>query len=367
MRYLIASFQRWVGISCVMSGTPTCPFTPSFAAINPRVVHRGAVDHPAHRVPLDRRALAARLARRVQVAPRDRAVAGVLVPDLEVVLDPADQDHPPGKAEALDPAGTPGRAATRAAADRRDQAAAREAPVQVVVPVHQALVGHLAVPEVPAARVPRVPVDLLGLLAFQVELVPPDQVDRDQNHQAYRAVPDLVATPDLQVVQDQVVLQAHQALAALVPLIRVDRRAPPDPLDRAARQDQVVPAEPGARVVRVAPPDRNPRDRADRVLNLVRKAVVSHRGLAHRCQALVVRFPAPESNHRGSRAAEQVLSDLDPVLQDRVAREAQEVPVVRAHPGNHPVRAVLDPAARVHQAIAVARATTFGMDSGGIP
>ena len=349
-----------------MSGTPTCPFTPSFAAINPRVVHRGAVDHPAHRVLLDRRALAARLARRVQVAPRDRAAAGILVPDLEVVLDPVDQDHPPGKAEALDPAGTPGRAATRAAADRRDQAAAREAPVQVVVPVHQALVGHLAVPEVPAAR--ELPaVDQAEPLAFQVELVPPDQVDRDQNHQAHRAVPDLVATPDLQVVQDPVVLPAHQALAALVPLIRVDRRAPPDPLDRAARQDQVVPAEPGARVVRVAPPDRNPRDRADRVLNLVRKVAVSHRGLAHRCQALVVRFPAPESNHRVSRAAEQVLSDLDPVLQDRVAREAQEVPVVRAHPGNHPVRAVLDPAARVHQAIAVARATTSGTGWGGIP
>ena len=350
-----------------MSGTPTCPFTPSFAAINPRVVHRGAVDHPAHRVPLDRRALAARLARRVQVAPRDRAVAGVLVPDLEVVLDPVDQDHPPGKAEALDPADTPGRAAALAAADRRDQAAAREAPVQVVVPVHQVLVGHLAVPEVPAARVPRVPVDLLGLLAFQVELVPPDQVDRDQNHQAHRAVPDLVATPDRQVAQALVVHQAHQALAALVPLIRVDRRGPPDHLDRAARQDQAGPVDQADLADLADPLVRNLRDRAAQVLSLVRKAGANHRGLVHRDQVQVVRVLAQELNHRVSRVAEQVLSDLVQSDPDRVAREAQGVPVVLAHPVNLLDPVVLAPAVRVHQAIAVARATTFGMDSGGIP
>jgi len=336
---------------------------PLSAAINHPAVRQEVVDHRVHRAPLDRRALAARLARRVQVAPRDRAVAEALVLDLEVVLDPADQDHPLGKAEALDPAGTPGRAATRAAADRRDQAAAREAPVQVVVPVHQALVGHLAVPEVPAAR--ELPaVDQAEPLAFQVELVPPDQVDRDQNHQAHRAVPDLVATPDRQVAQALVVHQAHQALAALVPLIRVDRRAPPDHLDRAARQDQVGPVD---QADQADPLVRNLRAQVAQVRSLVRKVVANHQGLVHRDQVQVVRVPAPELNHQVSRVAEQVLSDLVQSDPGRVAREAQAVPVVRAPLVNLLDPVVLAPAAPVHQAIAVARATTSGTGWGGIP
>jgi hypothetical protein len=106
MRFLVVSFLRWGVTSCVMWALPICQCTPLFAANCPRVVPLAAVDHLVLRAPLDRRAQAVLQARRVPVAPLDRAVA-VVHQALDHRVDPeaAEAKDPPAKAAAREPVG----------------------------------------------------------------------------------------------------------------------------------------------------------------------------------------------------------------------------------------------------------------------
>ncbi len=371
MRYLAVSFLRWVVTSCVMWVTTACPSTPSFAASNPRVAHRGVVDRPVHRAPLDRRALAARLARRVQVAPRDRAAAAGHL-DPATLLDPTEALVPPGKAAAQGPADTPGRAVVLAAVDRRDRVDRLVAPDQVALLAHR----EAAVPRVArvlqARRVPRahpaLQVPVVVRPAVPAALVPQDQAA----HRA-RLVPP--AADHRGAVHLEAVLQA------------VAHRVARDPAGRVVA-DQAVVDRPA--VVHRA--DHKVDLAANRVR--VRNQVPSRALVPDRKAAANHRVPVPD--HQDKVVADlaqaalvpavQVLAASHPVEVSAVARDpvdlarvlapgvdpdpAELAPVVSVAQGNRMDRAVQvvvfqEAADRSPRAVAAARATTSGTESAG--
>jgi len=333
MRYPAVSFLRWVVTSCVMWGMTACPSTPSFAASNPRVAHPGVVDRPVHRVPLDRRALAARLARRVQVAPRDRAVAAGPL-ETSILLDPTEALVPPGKAAAQGPADTPDRAVALAAVDRRDRVdrlvapdrvallARREAVVPRVARVLQArrvLRARLAIrvpvvvrPVVPAALVPR------DRAAHRARLVPPgaDRPGADR------------LEADLQVVAHRVARDlADQVVAARV---AVDRPAVVHRVDRKAAH----------RVGLAANPVRVRNQVHSRALDPARKVEASHQ------------VPVPD--HQDKAVADLDQAALVPAVQVLVASHPVEVPAADQDPVDL-VRGVDPDPAELAPVVSVAR------------
>jgi len=376
MRYPAVSFLRWVVTSCVMWGMTACPSTPSFAASNPRVAHPGVVDRPVHRVPLDRRALAARLARRVQVAPRDRAVAAGPL-ETSILLDPTEALVPPGKAAAQGPADTPGPAVVLAAVARRARV------VRLVAPVRVALLARreAAVPRVarvlqdrqapqahPAHRVPvvvrRVVPAALGprdRAAHRARLVPPAVDHRGAVH----------LEADLQVVAHRVARDpAGQAVAARAAVDRpaADRKAA-HRVDLAANPVQVRNQVPS----RALGPDRKAAasrqvpvpDHQDKVV-----ADLDQAAPVPAVQALAASHPVEVP------AADQDPVDQDPVDQVRAPDRgvdldpAELAPVVSVARGNRMDRAVQvvvfqEAADRAPRAVAVARATTSGTESAG--
>ena len=365
MRYLAVSFLRWVVTSCVMWGTTACPSTPSFAASNPRVAHPGVVDRPVHRAPLDRRALAARLARRVQVAPRDRAAAAGHL-DPATLLDPTEALVPPGKAAAQGPADTPDRAVAQAAVDRLvapDRVALlarREAVVPRVarvlqarrVPrVHPALQVPVVVrPAVPAALVPQ------DQAAHRARLVPPAVDHRGAVH----------LEADLQVVAHRVARDlADQAVADQA---AVDRPA----ADRKAAH----------RVDLAANPVRVRSQVPSRALDPARKVVASHQVPVPDHQDKVV----ADLDQAALVPAVQGLAASHPVEVSAVARDpvdlarvlapgvdpdpAELAPVVSVARGNRMDRAVQvvvfqEAADRAPRVVVAVRAITSGTESAG--
>ena len=371
MRYLAVSFLRWVVTSCVMWGMTACPSTPSFAASNPRVAHPGVVDRPVHRAPLDRRALAARLARRVQVAPRDRAVAAGHL-DPATLLDPTEALVPPGKAAAQGPADTPGPAVVLAAVARRARV------VRLVAPVRVALLARreAAVPRVarvlqdrqapqahPAHRVPvvvrRVVPAALGprdRAAHRARLVPPAVDHRGAVH----------LEADLQVVAHRVARDpAGQAVAARAAVDRpaADRKAA-HRVDLAANLVRVrnqVPSQALGPARKVAANHRAPvPDHQDKVV-----ADLDQAALVPAVQGLAASHPVEVS------AVARDPVDLARVLAPGVDPDPAELaPVVSVARGNRMDRAVQvvvfqEAADRSPRAVAAARATTSGTESAG--
>jgi len=371
MRYLAVSFLRWVVTSCVMWATTACPSTPLFAASNLRVAHRGVVDRPVHRAPLDRRALAARLARRVQVAPRDRAAAAGHL-DPATLLDPTEALVPPGKAAAQGPADTPDRAVALAAVDRRDRV------VRLVAPVRVALLAHR---EAVVPRVAQVLQDrrvLRAHRALQVPVVdrpavPAALVPRDRAAHRARLVPPAADRPgavhleaDLQVVAHRVARDlAGQAVAARA---AVDRPA----ADRKAAH----------RVDLAANPVRVRSQVPSRALDPARKVVASHQvpvpdhqdevGADLDQAALVPAVQVLAASH----PVEAPAATRDPVDQVRApAREvdldpAELAPVVSVARGNRMDRAVQvvvfqEAADRAPRAVVAVPAITSGTESAG--
>jgi len=371
MRYLAVSFLRWVVTSCVMWATTACPSTPLFAASNLRVAHRGVVDRLVHRAPLDRRALAARLARRVQVAPRDRAAAAGHL-DPATLLDPTEALVPPGKAAAQGPADTPGRAVALAAVDRRARV------VRLVAPDLVALLAHreAAVPRVArvlqARRVARAHrarrVLVVVRPAVPAALGLPDQAA----HRARLVSPaaDLRGAvrleADLQVVAHRVAQDpAGQVVAAQA---AVDR---PAVVHRADRK-----ADLAANPVRV----RN--QVPSRALGPDRKVAASHqvpipvhqdKVVADLDQAALV--PAVQAL-AASHPVEAPAAARDPVDQVRAPVRgvdpdpAELAPVVSVARGNRMDRAVQvvafqEAADRAPRVVAAVRATTNGTGSAG--
>jgi len=373
MRYLAVSFLRWVVTSCVMWVTTACPSTPSFAASNPRVAHRGVVDRPVHRAPLDRRALAARLARRVQVAPRDRAAAAGHL-DPATLLDPTEALVPPGKAAAQGPADTPDRAVALAAVDRRDRV------VRLVAPVRVALLARreAAVPRV--ARVLQARRVLRAHRALQVPVVdrpvvPAALVPQDQAAHRARLVPPAVdhrgavhLEADLQVVAHRVARDpAGRVVAARA---AVDRPA----ADRKAAH----------RVDLAVNPVRVRSQVPSRALSPDRKVVASHQvPLPVHQDKVVVDLDQAALDPAvqvlaASHPVEAPAATRDPVDQVRApAREvdldpAELAPVVSVARGNRMDRAVQvvvfqEAADRVPRVVVAVPAITSGTGSVGCP
>ena len=365
MRYLAVSFLRWVVTSCVMWGMTACPSTRSFAASNPRVAHPGVVDRPVHRAPLDRRALAARLARRVQVAPRDRAaVAGPL--ETSILLDPTEALVPPAKAAAQGPADTQDPVALLVAAAHPVQAVHQEVPGRVAVPARRVRVGPLV------ARVPR------ALPAHRAHL---GRLDPAVDH---RVVP-AALVPRVRVVRpvhlevradrDHQVALVHQVVQ--VPVAQVDPAVHPVLDHRAAAQVAVdLKAVPKADQVANRDPDRS-LDR--KVAASLQAQVPDHRDQVVAVLAQAAAVPVdlfPEANHRvvaaTGAARVRVVPDrgVVPVRDHLASVPAELAPVVSAAQVNRTVRAALAVARQaalvpVRRAVAVAHVTTSGMESAG--
>ena len=297
MRYLAVSFLRWVVTSCVMWATTACPSTPSFAASNPRVAHRGVVDRPVHRAPLDRRALAARLARRVQVAPRDRAAAAGHL-DPATLLDPTEALVPPGKAAAQGPADTPDRAVALAAVDRRDRVDRLVAPDRVALLAHR----EAAVPQV--ARVPqarRVARARQGRLDPVVDrpVVPAALVPQDQAAPRARLVPPAADHREAGRLEADLQVVAHRVARDLADQAVADQAAADLRVDRKAAH----------RVDLAANPVRVRNQVPSRALGPDRKVAANHR------------VPVPDHQ-------DKVVADLD---------QAALVPAVQVLAASHPV------------------------------
>ncbi len=402
MQYLVVSFLKWVATSCGMWGSLTYLSTPSFAAKFPRVDLQVAVVHQVHPVPLDRRALVARQVHRVQVAHRDRSAAVdplVLIPEAD--LDPKEALAPPDKAAAQGAADTLDPVATQAAAAPPARAAHRVALVPVAALVrpgvaapraaqgHRAHLAHLAhlgrQVRLERAAVHRVDPVVLGR---QVRVVHRGAARRGVDP---RAVAHQVARGQ----KAALVPVAHRAPSLLGAVARaaavrkVDREVSPDP----ALNPALNPARSRARS-RARNPDRS------QVRSQVRKAAANHQDPDHRAPvvavqarvvpspaALVPAVPAPAASRQAeATAADPVRADRDlapdravvlvqaPAAKVRaVSAQAALVPAVSAARGNRMDRAatVVAPrmavAARVQQAVAVARAITNGMDSVGLP
>jgi hypothetical protein len=352
MQYLVVSFLKWVATSCVMWGLPTCLSTPSCAANNPRVVPPAAVVRLVHQAPLDRRALVALQARRVQVALRDRVVAAAHpAPDLEAA-DLVEVVAPPDKKGAQEPADTPGRAATQEAV-ARVRVGVLAAPVRVV---RLAALVHLVVRDHPVAL---------------------DPLDLAADHRVVRVVKVHPAQAVRRVRQvRQAAVHQEAAHQVMVPRVVQERKAA---RGQAAPVDRAVHPAPNLRgaVVRAAAARRA--DRAvnpARVRSPVHKAVANHQApvLVLLDRAVVVLGQAAlgqavqAANHPVAATAvvqDRVVQDLaleaDPVRAP--VASALAVLVARGNPTDRAVLAVPHRAVAVldRRAGAVAPATSHGM------